>query len=68
LTSTVGYNYIYNDKFDGTTPYNLTNPYIVGGINSYSDTANDGWIRISLGMKIIISTNNSENQRGLAYK
>lgn len=64
----IEYNYIYNDKFDATTPYNLTNPYIIGGKHSYSDTANDAWLRFSLGVRYIISTNDSENQRGLAYK
>ncbi|PWK29086.1 hypothetical protein LV89_00640 [Arcicella aurantiaca] len=65
LTANLGYNYIYNDKFDATTPYNLTNPTIIGGENSYSNTANDGWLRFSLGIKYIISSFISENQRGV---
>ncbi|MEA5461217.1 hypothetical protein VB796_19290 [Arcicella sp. LKC2W] len=68
FVSNLGYNYIYNDKFDATTPYNLTNPNIIGGEHSYSNTANDGWLRVSIGIKYIISSFISENQRGLAYK
>jgi hypothetical protein len=65
LSANLSYNFVYNDKFDGTTPYNLTNPYIIGGVNSYSDTANDGWLKISVGIKYIISSFISENQRGV---
>lgn len=65
LTGNLGYNYIYNDKFDGTTPYNLTNPTIIGGENSYSNTANDGWLKFSIGLKYMISSFSFENQRGV---
>lgn len=65
LSTSFGYNFVYNDKLDGTTPYNLTNPYIIGGVNSYSDTANDGWFRFSFGIKYIISSFITENARGV---
>lgn len=65
LIANLGYNFVYNDKFDGTTPYNLANPNIVGGVNSYSDTANDGWLKFSIGIKYIISSLITENQRGV---
>lgn len=61
----LGYNWVYNDKLDGTTPYNLMNPNIIGGVNSYSDTANDGWINLSIGLKYTFSFNRAENQRGV---
>lgn len=61
----LGYNWVYNDKLDGTTPYNLINPNIIGGVNSYSDTANDGWINLSVGLKYTFSLNRTENQRGV---
>ncbi len=61
----MGYNWISNDKLDGTTPYNLGNPNIIGGKNSYSDTANDGWLNISVGIQYKINSKSSENQRGV---
>lgn len=61
----LGYNWVYNDKLDGTTNYNIANPNIIGGVNSYSDTANDGWINLSVGFKYTFSSKNSENQRGV---
>jgi hypothetical protein len=61
----LGYNWVYNDKLDGTTNYNIANPNIIGGVNSYSDTANDAWINLSVGFKYIFSVKNSENQRGV---
>ena len=61
----LGYNWVYSDKLDGTTPYNLTKPNIIGGINSYSDTANDGWINLSVGLKYTFSFKDTENQRGV---
>ena len=61
----LGYNAVCNDKLDATTPYNLAKPYIIGGINSYSDTANDGWINLSIGLKYTFSFKNTENQRGV---
>ena len=61
----LGYNWVYNDKLDGTTPYNLINPNIIGGVNSYSNTANDGWINLSVGLKYTFSLNRTENQRGV---
>ncbi len=65
LTFNLGYNWVYNDKLDGTTSYNIANPNIIGGVNSYSDTANDGWINLSVGLKYMFSFKNSENQRGV---
>ena len=61
----LGYNWVYSDKLDGTTPYNLAKPTIIGGVNSYSDTANDGWINLSVGLKYTFSFKNIENQRGV---
>jgi hypothetical protein len=61
----LGYNWVYNDKFDATTPYNLSFPTIIGGENSYSDTANDGWINLSVGLKYKFETHSYRNQRGL---
>jgi hypothetical protein len=61
----LGYNWVYSDKLDGTTPYNLAKPNIIGGVNSYSDTANDGWINLSVGLKYTFSFKNTENQRGV---
>lgn len=65
FTINLGYNWVYNDKLDGTTNYNIANPNIIGGINSYSDTANDGWINLSVGLKYTFLSKNSENQRGV---
>jgi hypothetical protein len=65
FTFNLGYNWVYNDKLDGTTNYNIANPNIIGGVNSYSDTANDAWINLSVGLKYIFSVKNSENQRGV---
>lgn len=65
LTANFGYNWVYNDKLDATTPYNLQNPNIIGGINSYSDTANDGWINLSIGLKYRFKVNKSKQARGL---
>jgi hypothetical protein len=59
----LGYNYVYNDKFDGTTDYNLTSPNIIGGANSYSDSWNDGWINLSLGLRYKFKSKWSENMR-----
>ncbi|MES2519471.1 MAG: hypothetical protein V4585_15260 [Bacteroidota bacterium] len=60
-----GYNWIYNDKFDGTTFYNLQYPNIIGGVNSYSDSANDGWMNFSIGIKYKFASMKFENQRGI---
>jgi len=65
FTLNFGYNWVFNDKLDATTPYNIANPNIIGGVNSYSDTANDGWINLSIGMKYTFSFNRTENQRGI---
>jgi hypothetical protein len=65
LVYDMGYNWVFNDKLDGTTPYNLGNPNIIGGVNSYSDTANDGWINISIGFQYRFRLKSSENQRGV---
>ena len=55
LNVDLGYNWVNNDKLDGTTPYNLLNPTIIAGVNSYSDTMNDGWINLSIGLKYTFS-------------
>lgn len=65
FTINLGFNWVYNDKLDGTTNYNIANPNIIGGVNSYSDTPNDIWINLSFGLKYIFSFKNSENQRGV---
>lgn len=65
LNFDVGYNWVNNDKLDGTTPYNLLNPSVIAGINSYSNTLNDGWINLSIGLKYIFSFERSRNQRGV---
>jgi hypothetical protein len=59
----LGYNYVYNDKFDGTTAYNLGNPNIIGGEYSYSDTMNDGWMNFSLGLRYKFISQWYENKR-----
>jgi hypothetical protein len=59
------YNFVYNDKFDGTTNYNLLNPNIIGGENSYSNTANDGWIGCRVGVRYKFKSLTLENQRGI---
>ncbi len=59
----LGYNYVYNDKFDGTTNYNLLNPNIIGGEHSYSNTMNDGWVNLSLGLKYKFTSQWYENKR-----
>ena len=61
----MGYNWINNDKLDGTTLYNILNPSVTAGVNSYSDTMNDGWINLSIGLKYIFSFQRSRNQRGV---
>lgn len=55
LNFDLGYNWVNNDKLDGTTPNNLLQPNIIAGVNSYSNTLNDGWINITLGLKYILS-------------
>ena len=65
LTANLGYNWVYNDKFDATNPYNLLNPNIIGGVNSYSDTANDGWINASIGLKYRFRVRKLRQARGL---
>ena len=65
LTADLGYNWVYNDKLDATNSYNLQNPNIIGGVNSYSDTANDGWINISIGLKYRFKVNKSRQARGV---
>jgi hypothetical protein len=64
-TVSLGYNWVYNDKFDATTSYNLSNPFIIGGENSYSNTANDGWINLSVGLKYKFETHAYRHPRGL---
>ncbi len=65
LNFDLGYNWVNNDKLDGTTPYNLLNPNIIAGVNSYSNTMNDGWINLSIGIKYTFSFERSRNQRGV---
>ena len=65
LTANLGYNWVYNDKLDATNSYNLQNPNIIGGVNSYSDTANDGWINLSIGLKYRFKVNKSKQARGV---
>ena len=65
LTANLGYNWVYNDKLDATNYYNLQNPNIIGGINSYSDTATDGWINISIGLKYRFQVRKSRQARGV---
>lgn len=65
LNLDVGYNWTNNDKLDGTTPYNLFNPTIIAGINSYSDTMNDGWVNLSIGMKYTFSFKRGFIPRGV---
>ncbi|MDZ7900293.1 MAG: hypothetical protein U5N85_19995 [Arcicella sp.] len=65
LTTNFGYNWVYNDKLDATNSYNLQNPNIIGGINSYSETANDGWINLSIGLKYRFHVKKSWLQRGV---
>jgi hypothetical protein len=65
LNFDIGYNWINNDKLDGTTPYNLLNPTIIAGVNSYSNTMNDGWINLSIGLKYTFSFNRRFIPRGV---
>lgn len=65
LNLDLGYNWVNNDKLDGTTPYNILNPSVVAGINSYSDTSNDGWINLSVGLKYIFSFKRNFIPRGV---
>ena len=65
LTANLGYNWVYNDKLDATNSYNLQNPSLIGGVNSYSDTANDGWINLSIGLKYRFKVNKSRQARGV---
>ncbi|MEA5404962.1 hypothetical protein VB776_18660 [Arcicella sp. DC2W] len=59
------YSWVYNDKLDATTAYNLTTPHKIGGVNSYSDTANDGWINLSVGLKYKFVSLRIMKQRGI---
>lgn len=61
----LGYNWVNNDKLDGTTPYNLINPNIIAGTNSYSSTMNDGWINLSMGLKYTFSISRRFIPRGV---
>lgn len=65
LNFDIGYNWINNDKLDGTTPYNLLNPIVIAGVNSYSETMNDGWMNLSMGIRYTFSFERSKNQRGV---
>lgn len=59
------YNWVYNDKLDATTPYNLTISHKIGGTNSYSNTANDSWMRLSVGLKYKFVSLRIMKQRGI---
>ncbi len=59
------YSWVYNDKLDATTAYNLTTPHKIGGVNSYSNTANDGWINLSVGLKYKFVSLRIMKQRGI---
>lgn len=59
------YSWIYNDKLDATTEYNLKVPNKIGGINSYSNTANDGWLCLSIGIKYKFMSMKIMQQRGV---
>lgn len=65
LNTSLGINWISTDKFDGTTPYNLSDPYFVEGPNSYSNTANDGWVNVSIGLKYKFIAQRFIHQRGI---
>ncbi len=65
LTANLGYNWVYNDKLDATNSYNLQHPNIIGGVNSYSETANDGLINVSVGLKYRFKVNKSKQPRGV---
>lgn len=65
LTVNLGYNWVYNDKLDATNYYNLQNPNIIGGVNSYSETANDGWLNLSIGLKYRFQVRKSRQARGV---
>ena len=65
LNFDMGYNWINNDKLDGTTPHNILNPNNISGINSYSNTPNDGWVNLSLGLRYTFSFDRTRNQRGV---
>jgi hypothetical protein len=65
LTANLGYNWIYDDKLDATNSYNLQHPNIIGGTNSYSETANDGWINVSIGLKYRFKVSKSRQARGV---
>jgi hypothetical protein len=59
------YSWVYNDKLDATTEYNLKVPNKIGGINSYSNTANDGWLSLSMGIKYKFMSMKIMKQRGV---
>lgn len=65
LTANLGYSWVYNDKLDATNSYNLQYPNIIGGANSYSDTANDGWINVSVGLKYRFKIKKTRQARGV---
>ena len=65
LTANMGYNWVYNDKLDATNSYSLQHPNIIGGINSYSETANDGWINLSIGIKYRFHVKKLRQARGV---
>ena len=65
LNFDMGYNWVNNDKLDGTTPNNITQPSVIAGVNSYSNTLNDGWINISIGLKYTFSFRRSIIPRGV---
>ena len=65
LTANLGYNWVYNDKLDATNSYNLQYPTLIGGVNSYSETPNDGWISLLVGLKYRFHVKKSRQARGV---
>ena len=65
LNVDMGYNWVNNDKLDGTTSYNILKRNIIAGVNSYSDTLNDGWVILSIGLKYSFSSKISFIPRGV---
>ena len=61
----MGYNWVYNDKLDATNSFSLQHPNIIGGINSYSETVNDGWVNLLIGIKYRFHVKKSRQARGV---
>ncbi len=65
LNVTFTYNWVTSDKLDGTTPYNLIDRTTTSGQYSYSDTPNDGWIGLSIGIRYKFASLKRMLQRGI---